>query len=78
MKGCIEAGNRGELREDVRDGVERRQRLRLMQRSEISEVTESPLHLRIDVNGRTEVLAAVDDPVPDHIRVAEPSTDDIA
>src|SRR5438067_9075212 len=67
MEGGVEAGDRRLVRECLRDGRERRQRLRLMQRREIGQLIERARDVLVDLNRPAEALAAVDDPVPDRI-----------
>jgi hypothetical protein len=71
VKGGVEAGDGGDLRQLRRDGVQRRQRLRLMQRGEVGELAQRRLDLGVDPTCRDEALAAVHDPVPDRIGVVQ-------
>ena len=67
MKRGVEAGDGWQLGQPLGDGVKCGQRLGLVQRSEIDELPQLPLHLRIDRHRLAKVRAAMHDPVADRV-----------
>jgi hypothetical protein len=67
----VEAGHRRYVGERATDRVQRRQRLRLVKRSEGDQVAQRLGDFFVDRHRLAEALAAVDDPVPDGVRAPE-------
>src|SRR5436305_1779413 len=71
VKGCVEAGDGGNIRERLAHGVERREGLGLVKRREVAELAQRRADLGIDADRLTEALAAVDDAMADGLGAAQ-------
>ena len=68
VEGGVEARDLRHVRQRPRDGVDGRQRLRLVKRRERGQLAQRRQHLVVEPDGRAEALAAVHDAVPDRVR----------
>jgi hypothetical protein len=71
-KAVSKAADLRQVGKDSPDQLQRAQRLRLVQRSEIDQRVQPLQHLFVDQNRRHELAAAVDDPVTDGIDASHP------
>src|SRR5262245_23121828 len=71
MEGGVEAGHCGHIWQRLRYSVQCRQRLGLMERRQIGELSQRLDDCLVDPHRLTEALAAVDDAVADGIRSGE-------
>ena len=67
----VEARHRRHPRERPRHRVERGQRFRLVERSQVDQFPQRAPHARVDHHRREEPRASVHDPVPDRVGLAE-------
>ena len=72
VKRRVEAGDGRHAGKRVAHRAQRRQRLRLVQGREIDELAQRVLDRAVDPHRLPEALAAVDDPVPDRVGLAQP------
>ena len=78
MEGGVEARDRRQLGQPLADRVSAASDLRLVQRGEVDERAQLALDVGVDPHRLAEALAAVDDPMPDRVGVAEPRVERVA
>jgi hypothetical protein len=71
VKRRVEAGDGREVGERFGHGVERRERLRLMQRSQVDQRAQGCLDVPVDQDGVAEALPTMHDPMSNDVRVGQ-------